>query len=88
MPNLTDNADETDMADVADEIEANVINEIAAADKVIVINKPAKAEEADADKANESMSRQGWSTEGKESRFDDGFAIVSNLPSQNKILDN
>lgn len=54
MPNLTDNADETDKADVADEIEANVINEIAAADKVIVINKPAKAEEADANKANEA----------------------------------
>jgi hypothetical protein len=39
---------------VADEIEANVINEVAAADEVIVINKPAKAEEAEADEANEA----------------------------------
>ena len=56
MPNLTDNADETDKADVADEIEANVINEIAAADKVIVIDKPTEAEEVEADKANKAKA--------------------------------
>jgi hypothetical protein len=49
-------ADEADEAIVADEIEANVIDEIAAADKVIVIDKPAEAEEAEADKANEAKA--------------------------------
>ena len=37
---------------MANEIEANVIDGIAAADKVIVINKLTEAEEAEADEAN------------------------------------
>ena len=37
---------------MADEIEANVIDKIAAANKVIAIEKPAEAEEAKADEAN------------------------------------
>ena len=49
-----DEADEANVAIMANEIEANVIDEIAAADKVIVIDKPAKAEEAEANKANEA----------------------------------
>ena len=47
-------ADEADVAIVANEIEANVIDEIAAANKVIVIDKPAEAEEAEEDKANKA----------------------------------
>ena len=39
---------------MANEIEANVIDEIAVADEVIVIDKTAKAEEAEADKANKA----------------------------------
>jgi hypothetical protein len=49
-------ADEADKAIVADEIEANVINEMAAANEVIVIDKPAEAEEAEADEANEAKA--------------------------------
>jgi len=41
---------------VADEIEANVIDGIAAADKVIVINKLTEAEEAEADEANKAKA--------------------------------
>ena len=37
-------------------IEANVIDEIAVADEVIVIDKPAEAEEAKADEANEAKA--------------------------------
>ena len=40
-------ADEADEAIVADEIKANVIDKIAAADKVFVMDKPAEAEEAE-----------------------------------------
>ena len=39
---------------MAKEIEANVIDEISVANEVIVIDKPAEAEEAEADKANEA----------------------------------
>jgi hypothetical protein len=39
---------------VADEIEANVIDEIDAADEIIVIDKPTKAGEAEANEANEA----------------------------------
>ncbi len=41
---------------MADEIEANVIDGIAAADKVIVINKLTEAEEAEADEANKAKA--------------------------------
>ncbi len=41
---------------MADEIKANVINKIAAADKIIVIDKPVEAEEAEADKANKAKA--------------------------------
>ena len=47
-------ANEADEAIVADEIEANVIDKIDAADEIIVIDKPAKAGEADANEANEA----------------------------------
>ena len=45
---------EADKAASEADTEADVIDEIAAADEVIVIDKPAEAEEAEADKANKA----------------------------------
>ena len=43
---------------MVNEIEANVIDEIAAANEVIVINKPAEAEEAKADNVKEAEANE------------------------------
>ena len=43
---------------VTKEIKANVIDKIAAVDKVIVIDMPAEAEEAKADEANEAKANE------------------------------
>ncbi len=77
--------DEADETIVADEIESNVIGEIATADKVIVINKPAEAKEAEADEANEAEANEANPTKVDEAN--DVGAVKASAADEAHVTD-